>query len=76
MSNITLPEEELTAVRLRFPVGAKVFYRPVMGLPEQEETVVRSGPWRLGHGSIVLKVNGRAGGVSVDHLTLIGEAAE
>lgn len=74
----TIPTREamLEAARSTFPIGARVLYRPVMGWPEQEETVVRSAPWALGHGAIVVKVEGRTGGVSVDHLTLIGKAGK
>lgn len=63
-------EEDIAAARAKFPLGCKVIYTPVKFEPEREETVVRSAPWALGHGAIVLKVEGRSGGVSIDHLTL------
>lgn len=69
-------EARLADARARFPVGARVLYRPVMGWPGQEETVVRSSPWALGHGAIVVKIAGRTGGVLVSHLTPVSEAAE
>jgi hypothetical protein len=50
------------------PIGSAVKYFPVQGEPECRECEIRSEPWRLGHGAIVIKVTGRAGGVSVDHL--------
>jgi hypothetical protein len=55
----------------RFPLGRRVRFYPVAGRPEREETRIRSVPWRLGHGEIVVKVDGRAGGVSIGHLELI-----
>jgi len=33
------------------------------------ETAVRSLPWQLGDGHWVVKIKGRAGGVSLQHLT-------
>ena len=76
MLPISKRDARIEAARKAFPVGAKVIYRPIMGEPEQEETRVRSEPWMLGHGAIVLKIDSRAGGVSVDHLTLVGEVTE
>ncbi|MBJ2152866.1 hypothetical protein [Paracoccus sp. IB05] len=66
-------DQNVAQSAVRFPVGSRVLYRPVMGEPEQEVTRVRFEPWALGHGAGVVKVEGRAGGVSVDHLTFIGE---
>jgi hypothetical protein len=61
-------EEQIAAARAKFPVGAPVFYRLVMGEPEVVASKVCSEPWMLGHGEIVLKIEGRAGCVSVSHL--------
>ena len=63
-------EARLEAARMRFPVGTPVIYHAVMGFSSKLETVVRSTPWALGHGDIVVKVEGITGGVSVDHLSL------
>jgi hypothetical protein len=60
----------LDRVRATFPVGTRVLYRPVAGEPKQVETTIRSTPWALGHGEIVIKIDACAGGVSVDHLTI------
>ncbi len=54
-----------------FPVGTKVKYFPVMGEKAFRECEVRSEPWVLGHGAVVVKVTGMAGGVSVKHLERI-----
>lgn len=51
---------------LAFPIDQKVAYMPVKGQPFAETTVVRSLPWLLSSGHVVLKVEGRAGGVSVE----------
>jgi len=55
--------------RAEFPIGTKVLYYPL--LDEKEvftEHTVRSEPWALGHGEIVVQISGKAGGVSLDHL--------
>jgi hypothetical protein len=52
----------------RFPVGAKVKFFPVAGRPEFEEAEVRSEPWALGHGQVVVSITSRSGGVAVEHL--------
>lgn len=51
-----------------YPVGTKVRYYPVAGENNYEESVVRSSAWALGHGELVVKINGRAGGVAISHL--------
>jgi len=51
-----------------FPVGTWVKFYPIMGDDHFEETIVKSEAWALGHGEIVPKVSGRAGGVCVSHL--------
>lgn len=54
-----------------FPIGTKVYFYPIKGTSVAEKTEVRSAPWELGHGEVVVKVKGKAGGVSVDHLEAI-----
>lgn len=54
----------------QFPVGAKVRFFPIMGEATFEEAEVRSEPWQLGHGQVVVKITGRAGGVCIEHLQL------
>lgn len=55
-------------------IGDPVWYYPVLG-PHADDhgvprvsSVVRSEPWQLGHGAWVVKIEGRAGGVLVEHL--------
>jgi len=61
---------DLEQTAQRFPIGQRVEYRPIADLNHVVETTVRSEPWRLGHGAIVVKVRGIAGGVSTapEHL--------
>lgn len=68
MSSITLDQ-----VALKFPVGTKVKYFPILGLPSFTETHVTSEPWDL-CGSIVVKLHGKAGGFDVEHLEVINES--
>ena len=58
-----------------FPVGTKVKYYSIAGDTEFLETEVRSEPWDL-CGTVVVKVNGIAGGVSVNHLERIKREGE
>jgi len=56
-----------------FPIGRKVRYYPVLPhtpvvTPPPREAQVRSAPWILGHGQIVVKITGQAGGASIFHL--------
>jgi hypothetical protein len=53
---------------LLFPVGTKVKYFPIFGEPNYEQTEIRSEAWALGHGELVIKIEGRSGGVSISHL--------
>lgn len=62
---------ELQAVAQRFHLGQAVRFYPVAGERDAEVTKIRSEPWRLGDGQIVIKVEGRAGGVHVGHLELM-----
>lgn len=56
----------------KMPVGAKVKYFPLLiNKSVFTEHEVRSEPWTLGHGEIVIKVSNKSGGVSIDHLELI-----
>ena len=64
----------LEEIANKFPVGTPVRYFP-MGddIGEHVDTVVRSEPWTLGQGDIVIKVDGKSGGVSTEphHLHLL-----
>lgn len=58
------------------PVGTRVRYFPV--LPERGTgcepvvTTTRSEAWRLGHGDGVVAITGKAGGVAISHIEVIG----
>lgn len=54
-------------------VGRAVRYYPVAGHAEFTDTRTRSEAWELGSGDPVVMVEGRAGGVAVNHLVLIDE---
>ena len=62
----------------RHPIGTPVVYWPVYP-PEPGigpvETKTRSEAWPLGHGEVVVKVEGRAGGVALSHIELLVEKA-
>ena len=64
-------DPELEEVARRFPVDARVRFYPIAGETDCETSTIRSEPWRLGHGTIVIKIVGRAGGVHIGHLELI-----
>ncbi|MEO2039733.1 MAG: hypothetical protein ABGW90_13730 [Martelella sp.] len=69
--NFNLPN--LTFFSVSLPIGARVRYYPVAGQPEFEEATIRSEPWVLGHGAVVIAITGRAGGVSVEHIERVDE---
>jgi hypothetical protein len=59
-------------IKEKFPIGAKVLYYPLSGFQgEPTEHTIRSGPWALGHGELVVKISGKAGGYSLEHLKVI-----
>lgn len=64
---------ELVEVAQRFPVGMRVRYWPASSQPEFVVTTVRTEPWRLGHGRIVLSLDGRSGGVRVSNVAPVDE---
>lgn len=64
-------DPELAAVAQRFPIGARVRFFPIAGESASVTGTIRSAPWRLGHGAIVIKITGRTGGVHVGHLEVL-----
>lgn len=60
------------------PVGTAVRYFPIRGYFSHLETRTRSKAWALGSGQVVVMVDGKSGGVAIDHLVVIedGEALE
>lgn len=63
----------LEEAKAKFPIGTKVKYYSLRGESNHINTVIRSDPWALGWGGIIIKVEGVNGGVSVKHLELIVE---
>lgn len=54
-----------------FPVGTKVRYFPIAGAKRYTEHRVRSQPWQLGHGQVVVLITFKSGGVAVEHLQAV-----
>jgi len=52
------------------PVGTPVKYCPIIGEEHFIETKTRSEAWELGHGAVVVKVEGKAGGVILEAIEL------
>lgn len=73
MSKRKMTAEQFAA---KAPVGTPVRYWPV--LPRRGEqfvdTKIRSEPWALGHGAIVVMVESHAGGVSIEHIDILERA--
>ena len=54
-----------------YPIGTAVRYWPIwppMDAFPPEDTRTRSEAWTLGDGSVVVKIEGRAGGVHLSHV--------
>ncbi len=54
--------------RTEFPLGTRVRYFPRADRPSFVHAVVRSRPWALGHGDVVVNITGWVGGAAVNHL--------
>ncbi|HHL2709900.1 TPA: hypothetical protein ACQ39K_001399 [Yersinia enterocolitica] len=52
----------------KYPVGSRFHYFSVKGIPDSVEVVTRTEAWALGHGAVVVSVNGRAGGLHIEHM--------
>jgi hypothetical protein len=65
------PEMTAEQFNAEHPIGTAFRFYPVAGLKEFETTKTRSEAWELGDGHPVVKVEGRAGGVSIHHLVKI-----
>lgn len=62
------PAITIEAAAERFPIGQRVTFFPILPAERGEIAHIRSEPWALGHGEVVIKITGRAGGVAVTHL--------
>lgn len=56
----------------QFPIGTPVVYQPVRD-GKGTTTATRSEAWELGHGAAVVSIKGQAGGVSVEHVTVLSD---
>ncbi|EKN3995807.1 hypothetical protein [Yersinia enterocolitica] len=52
----------------KYPVGSCFHYFSIKGIPDSVEVVTRTEAWALGHGDVVVSVNGRAGGLHIEHM--------
>jgi hypothetical protein len=52
------------------PIGTECVYYPIKPFCKDEAfpTRIRSEPWVLGHGAVVVAIEGKAGGVSIEHI--------
>jgi hypothetical protein len=62
-------DPELTQAKSRLPEGTKITYWPGFRTDEGRKSVTRSEVWRLPSGSLVVKVDGYAGGIALTHIT-------
>lgn len=56
-----------------FPVGTPCVYFPTKPFNRAEavESKIRSEPWVLGHGAAVVAIEGKAGGVLLEHIAAV-----
>lgn len=59
----------LHQVEQLYPIGKAVRYYPLLGFAESVRTSIRSRPWTTGDGAVVIKIECRAGGVSLFHIS-------
>jgi hypothetical protein len=50
--------------------GTSVNYHPIIGQPEHVKTITAGEAWTLPNGKAVVKVKGKAGGVSLDAISI------
>lgn len=64
------PDMSVDAFNDTYAIGTACRYYPVAGDSEHLKTRTRSEAWALGHGAVVVKVEGKAGGVDINHLVM------
>ncbi|NRN26727.1 hypothetical protein [Photorhabdus heterorhabditis] len=52
----------------KYPIGSEFYYSSLIGKDSIRHVVTRSAAWKLGHGDIVVSVEGMTGGVNITHL--------
>lgn len=64
------PEMIAAQFAAQAPIGTPCLYYPTTPFDRSKAvlTRIRSEPWVLGHGAVVVAVEGRAGGVSIEHI--------
>lgn len=64
------PEQRRDNYARMAPIGTPVRYYPKLpcGEDDFERSVIRSEPWILGHGDVVVAIEGFSGGKSIDHV--------
>jgi hypothetical protein len=66
------PDEIARSFSTRAPIGTPCVYYPLKPFvpSEAEQTRIRSKAWVLGHGAVVVMIEGRSGGVSIEHIVV------
>ncbi len=52
----------------RFPVGSSFLYHPTPCMPERETVITRSEARHMRNGRLVVRVEGKIGGISVSRM--------
>lgn len=67
-SSMRRPRQAKGVVRdpMKLPIGTEVVYKPLTGAAVKTKTT--SAPWKLEHGSVLVRVEGFESGVLVEHL--------
>ena len=77
MSKKPTPEMICAQFAAQAPIGTPCRYYPVKPFDARDaiDSKIRSEPWVLGHGAVVVAIEGKAGGVSIEHIVFNLEAA-
>lgn len=70
------PEAIASSFALLAPIGTPCRYYPVLPCAEDDFHVsaIRSQPWVLGHGDVVVAIEGFSGGKSIKHIMIVRPA--
>lgn len=69
---MTDDEQEIARRKWPHPIGCLVIYFPTKGSFEDAQILTtRSGPWIVGMGQVLVALEGKSGGHSVEHLVPI-----
>ncbi|MFC5525251.1 hypothetical protein ACFPPA_05790 [Rhodanobacter ginsengisoli] len=64
------PDMTAEAFTAKYPVGTACRYYPIAGSAKHRKTKTRSEAWALGHGAVIVKIEGSTGGVDINHLVM------